>query len=75
MFEEVIMSKRELGQDIRDMETNFHEKLANEPEPTRERANVNVKERFLFERWTFYDLVVARIKHIYCIIQDLYPIH
>ena len=53
MFEETILSKRELGQDIRDMETNFHEKIASEPQTTRERADINVKERFLFERFVF----------------------
>lgn len=50
MFEEHMISRRELGQDIRDMETNFHEKIASEPQPTRERADVSVKEKFLYER-------------------------
>ncbi|XP_067946225.1 uncharacterized protein [Watersipora subatra] len=50
MFEEAVLAKKELGQGIRDMETNFHEKVAREPVRMREKADVNLKERFLYER-------------------------
>lgn len=50
-FEDLVLTKREQGQDIRDAELSGHDKIANLPQPTRVKKPANVKEQFLYERF------------------------
>lgn len=49
-----MLTRKEHGQDVRDMETSMHDRRAKLPTATRVKRDVNLKDKFLFERSAFY---------------------
>lgn len=49
-FEDVILTKKEQGQDVRDVESHFHEFTASLPPNSRVKKDANLKDKFMYER-------------------------
>lgn len=46
-----MLTRKEQGQDVRDMETHINDRKAQIPPATRLKREINAKDKFLFERY------------------------
>jgi hypothetical protein len=52
-FEQNVISKKEIGHDVRDLEKRCHDLIESQPPRMRIKKEPNVKDKFLYERWGF----------------------